>query len=489
MEVALEAAGTRQMTIPSPSLSPDKMGVMTVFDYLTVLPKKTLKLLYKDPWICQAVFRSLSPVSKQYVLRLLFVDSVPAEKMRSWITPTARETHKECIRRLSALSILERKQEGSEKQAQYVYYIYEEFKQKIITIMCNGLASPLSPVEDNKHKPSLEELDKFWQTRWEDILYYLLTISTSANAAFDYRPSDQLLRLLEHTRLIQKERTGREITNYGFQFLMKDISTQIWTLLLSYIEKTEGAPSTGGASGEESTKTSEALSLLFRLSFLKLGEGYPISALSTAQTKVLHDLSELCLVYRPQNDSKLFYPTRLALNLAVGQLSSGDDSGFIIVETNYRLYAYTDSELKISLLSLFAKLIYRLPNLVVGIITRASIRYALMRGITAEQIIKFMHQNAHPQMLNRIPRIPETITDQIRLWELERNRITYQKGWLIDHFPSEAAFKEVVKFTKEKRTYIWSNDSKQLLFVTEESLPDIRDFSRKQEKRRLMERK
>eukprot|EP01102_Stenamoeba_stenopodia_P011999 TRINITY_DN3735_c0_g2_i1.p1 TRINITY_DN3735_c0_g2~~TRINITY_DN3735_c0_g2_i1.p1 ORF type:complete len:107 (-),score=9.07 TRINITY_DN3735_c0_g2_i1:225-545(-) len=43
MEIAAEAASTRQMTIPSPSISPDKMAVMTVFDYLTVLPKEDYK--------------------------------------------------------------------------------------------------------------------------------------------------------------------------------------------------------------------------------------------------------------------------------------------------------------------------------------------------------------------------------------------------------------------------------------------------------------
>lgn len=80
--------------------------------------------------------------------------------------------------------------------------------------------------------------------------------------------------------------------------------------------------------------------------------------------------------------------------------NGGDDGnkGWIIVGTDNRLYGYTSSTLHILLLSLFVKLHYRLPNLVVGSITRESIRTALINGITAQQILDFLEINAHPQM-------------------------------------------------------------------------------------------
>lgn len=60
--------------------------------------------------------------------------------------------------------------------------------------------------------------------------------------------------------------------------------------------------------------------------------------------------------------------------------------GFIIVETNYRIYAYTDSTLQISILSLFINMQTRFANMVVGLLTRDSVREALGRGITADQV-------------------------------------------------------------------------------------------------------
>jgi hypothetical protein len=67
--------------------------------------------------------------------------------------------------------------------------------------------------------------------------------------------------------------------------------------------------------------------------------------------------------------------------------NEGTGAAFIVLEPNYRIYAYTNSNLRISILSLFAKFNYRLPNLVAGVITRESFRIALSKGITAEQVV------------------------------------------------------------------------------------------------------
>lgn len=77
---------------------------------------------------------------------------------------------------------------------------------------------------------------------------------------------------------------------------------------------------------------------------------------------------------------------------------SNYEKGYIIVETNYRVYAYTESKLQISLMALFTELLYRFPSLTVGVITRDSIRQALRGGITARQIISYLEQHAHPRV-------------------------------------------------------------------------------------------
>lgn len=69
-----------------------------------------------------------------------------------------------------------------------------------------------------------------------------------------------------------------------------------------------------------------------------------------------------------QRKAGRFYPTRLALDIASGpkksmlnsmNATSSPNAGYIVVETNYRVYAYTDSSLQVALIALFCELIYR----------------------------------------------------------------------------------------------------------------------------------
>lgn len=74
-----------------------------------------------------------------------------------------------------------------------------------------------------------------------------------------------------------------------------------------------------------------------------------------------------------------------------------------------------------------------------GILTRDSIRQALKGGITAEQMIGYLKQHAHPQMFESESglALPPTVVDQIKLWELERNRLVYSDGVLYSQFLSQ----------------------------------------------------
>src|SRR4051794_834933 len=124
----------------------------------------------------------------------------------------------------------------------------------------------------------------------------------------------------------------------------------------------------------------DVLSFLFLLGSLELGRAYTTTTLTDTQRKMLKYLSDFGLVYVPPSSPTQFFPTRLATTLtsdasALRSVSAGFDAalnsapgakGFVIIETNYRLYAYTSSPLQIAVLSLFTKLSTRYPNMVSG---------------------------------------------------------------------------------------------------------------------------
>lgn len=54
------------------------------------------------------------------------------------------------------------------------------------------------------------------------------------------------------------------------------------------------------------------------------------------------------------------------------------------------------------MLNLFVQLRYRFSNLVVGAMTRESVRRALSNGISAAQIISYLTSHAHPLMASKV---------------------------------------------------------------------------------------
>lgn len=222
----------------------------------------------------------------------------------------------------------------------------------------------------------------------------------------------------------------------------------------------------------------DVLSFLFMLGSLELGQDYSTSTLSPTQLQMLDDLSAMGIVYRSSKDAKVFYPTRLATTLTSesgGLSTSGDTTtsgsgsasqGFIIIETNYRLYAYTNSLIQIAIISLFCKLQHRFPNLISGKLTKESVHRAVSQGITSQQIISYLTTYAHPQMQKNKTFIPPTVMDQIRLWEYEGERVETTNGYLMREFSTQTEYADVLNYADALGVLVWKNDEKRTFFVS-----------------------
>ena len=222
----------------------------------------------------------------------------------------------------------------------------------------------------------------------------------------------------------------------------------------------------------------DVLSFLFMLGSLELGLPYSKANLTETQTQMLQDLGDYGIIYQPASSStsNIFYPTRLATTLTSdtsglrsSTLASASDHnrGFIVIETNYRVYAYTSSNLQIAILTLFARLSTRYPNMVAGKITRESIRRAVGMGITSDQIISYLTTHAHPQMHTKNSTIlPPTVVDQIRLWQLEGDRMKATVGFLFKDFTTQAEYEVPCRYAEEIGVLVWKQDRERRFFVT-----------------------
>lgn len=317
-------------------------------------------------------------------------------------------------------------------------------------------------------------LDDFARTQWDNIMYFVVgSVESGAGGTGAIAAGSK--QLLELGGFVTRGR----ITQDGFEFLLRDVNAQIWSLLIVYLKTCEG----------RQVDMIEILGFLFTLGSLEVGKGFSTENLTPSQDNTLDDLHDLGLVYRHPKLTTSFYPTRLATtlnsdssaasstiggSLALAGGASADQRGFVIVETNYRVYAYTNDNLRIAILSLFANMKTQWPNMIIGKLTKDSVQRAIRSGITSQQIISYLTAHAHPVMASNraeqtasgAPALPPTVVDQIRLWQIEGDRMKTTAGYLFKEFINAEQYHNVVEKAKLVGVHVWNDDKKQLCFVT-----------------------
>lgn len=444
-----------------------KLECKDLYSYLLTLSSTVFVGLYKHPFTCLAVFRGLPELSKHYIMRTLFIDrSLPRTLIDTWCTKQNLEEHHTAVSRLKGLHIWRCVNIGTPAEQ---YETNCEFRDNLRIGLCGGQPTDdegLKTVEE-RYARDIDFLDKYSKERWESLLYFM-TGSQGENMGV----SEETARVLINSGLLTYDESDRStsITSAGFQFLLLPVSSQTWYFMIAYLN-----------SKDEATLV-ECLSFLFRSSFSVLGKDYPVKNLTEIQFNFLQLLREIGFAYQRKRKSKRFYPTRLAINLgkSVGgeatATHSTEGKGFLIVETNYRIYAYTNSAIEIALLSLFTDLKARFPDFSFGILSRESVQQALSCGISAVQIIQFLRTRAHPQMMVHDPVIPPTITDQIKLWEMERDRLQYSEGVLYNQFLSQTDYQMLRKFASDSGHLLWSNDQKRLMVVAKAGHDTVKQY-------------
>ncbi|XP_049889950.1 general transcription factor IIH subunit 4 isoform X3 [Epinephelus moara] len=420
-------------------------------EYLRELSPEILDRLYNHPATCLAVYRELPCLAKNYVMRMLFLDQpLPQAAVALWVKLDSQKDHDECVSVLAGLRLWHSQQLQGGLQG---YILNPVFKENLRIALLGGgraWADEGSTLGPDRHARDIESLDRYAMERWEVILHFMVGSPCAA-------VSQDLAQLLVQAGLMKSEAgEAPYITSAGFQFLLLDTASQLWYFTLQYLKSAQS----------RGMDLVEILSFLFQLSFSTLG----------------------------RRKSRRYYPTRLAITLAAGVTTSSlpssssnltsttgtGDAGFIVVETNYRIYAYTNSELQIALVALFSEMLYRFPNVVVAQVTRESVQQAIANGITAQQIIHFLRTRAHPVMLKQTPVLPPTITDQIRLWELERDRLQFTEGVLYNQFLSQADFEVLRDRAQGLGCLVWQDVAHRVMVVTPQGHSEVKRFWKRQ---------
>ena len=439
--------------------STDKVRIRNIHEYIQKLPQTTQDRLYTHPATCLALFRSLSETAQQYVMRLLFLSApVPLETLTSWVVSVRDKENLAATKQLKSARLwsVVKLDGGGDGVSLHV-----NFRKGLTTAMTGGGMSwyGTQEVEPDKKPKSVEFLDQYAKERWECLLQYMVQGDSESD-----KISPDIANLLLQSGLIHRSGNEHAITSAGFQFLLLDSPTQIWYFMLKYLDKCDSID----------LNLTTCLAFIFQLSFSTLGKVYPIGS----HTTFVQHLRQIGLVYQRKHTSPWFYPTRNAIDFlsAGSNKASEKKEGYLVVETNFRIYAYTSNELDIALVALFAEPLHRFENFLVSHITRESVQMALQNGISAKQILDYMISHAHPEMLRSKPTIPPTVTDQLYLWEMERSRLATEEGVLYSQFLSDSDFGVVHEYAQNLGCVQWSNIPKRLLVVNKRGHGDVKKY-------------
>jgi hypothetical protein len=283
------------------------------------------------------------------------------------------------------------------------------------------------------------------------------------------------------------------LTAAGFDVLLGSAHEQVWSLLLGYAfaaaqaaeEEAGGSSSKTLSALEERRRRARRGAFVERLSQLRDG------AALTELDRVLRLATELAASpvarWRPLADwqsddlphlealaalgflvlrDDAWAPTRVSYALARPALRSLSTTGspdYLVVETNFRIYAYTSSPVMIAVLSMFSRPLTRLPNMVVTLLSRESVRTALAAGISGRQMVAFLHKFAHPEAKGGLP---VAVEEQVLLWEAERERVKTAAAQLLRNFGSRQAFDGAVEAAQKAGVHLFSSWETQTLVVT-----------------------
>ncbi|KNC47027.1 general transcription factor II H [Thecamonas trahens ATCC 50062] len=536
------------------------MGLASfILDFLSSLAvhsPATLQQLYGDPWAAHGVLRALPPLAKNFTMRMLYLTGpLAARSVLEWTPVESRYLARDALCKLYLLRMVLIKSEAGSSSldealaaglsdpsgdedaltaavARALEDVYAPgalicldpvFQASLQSALAGEAPTPwiadADPSSlDGADLPSAATLDSFAETKWEAILEFLMGTPSS-----DLEPGVEAMLaaaglIVDHD---SDETAAPVLTPAGFKYLLKDVYTQIWTLLVEFIS----------VASEQENSMASVIRFLFVLTFLEVGQPYRMDALSEFEQTLVLDLHALGLIYLASPDSALgreyYFPTKLATHLMTGNIELEDDHKYIIVETNLHLYAYTTSVIKMNILSMFTAITCRLPNLVVGEITRSVVNSAFGRGITADEILQYLADHAHPKM-STLPSLLDTsttlgdlallsatsplqsaaasvaatqkamaavssdeaaidrpadvreiatsyyfplhegITDQIKLWEQERNRIVFVPDVVVySGFATKKAFNQIVQLATARGCLVYVTPAKRMLVVKE----------------------
>lgn len=405
---------------------------------------ESLTQAYSDSSVVLGVFRLMSPLAQHLAMTLLFSDRIE-ERLLVAFGPDKDSVDK-ALALLKSLRVF-----ISQPPVVFINPLIAESLRKLLQEgpRCTFRIKKKA----DRHKPTPAQVERQCELNYNKLLCFLVGLGE--------KPSMSLLGLMGRCGLVSSgDVSNLNKTSQCFRFLLLSREAQLTQLLCQYVQDSGDRPKT--------------LAAVFNLSLANPMQDY-INA--NLEPTVLSDWCELGLIYRSKPKAKRFYVSPMVIGLLTDSSRAvSRKEQFLFVETNFRVIAHTASDIQIILLSYFLTLEYRLPAIILGTITRESVRSALQDGLTADQIINFL------QMYSLRGEVPENVSKQLRLWESERNRVKTAPAVMLDEFVDMAVYRSTLAYTEQTGAHLWHDYDRRVIVIDAATAERVSDFLKHQER-------
>lgn len=331
-------------------------------------------------------------------------------------------------------------------------FLEQEFRESLISAFCNpDFSGELVKLNDQDplYKDSLykDSLSMISEEKLRNILEFIVSVTKSNEIS-------TVKDILHYSNLID---VNQQITNKGFEFLLLSHKDQLWLLIVNSIR-------------HYSRNKSDELRLFnILLEILMKRDSGPYSCGEYLPWFLFLNSLGIIFITERRDDSIVFHVYNTVL-LGSSFQSNSLSKKFIILETNFKVYAYTSKPYEKSVLSLFSRTTCTFPNLIKAYFNEESLQTAFDKGITAKQIIKYLQEYSEG--------VPSNLENQINIWEQKQHRIRMREGYLYHDFIHLSDFNQVLKFLETRGTLIYKDERKRVIVGEEKTHEEVKEYIR-----------
>ena len=410
--------------------------------------------IYTFQSVCVGLFKSLNEFHQTLLVKLA---SFKGFSIESLLGPTPEfqkrvdEIEKLLITQYKVVvkELSDSRQPGEEKRVQYK--IEKNFGESLRRFLSHGL-EVIFPVKREGMQKCIENSAKLEHklkghafSNWHIMLKYMLKRDGGSRSEL---PNNVRGALSDSNLLMSRDKNNSTC----FDFLLDSLRNQVSAFLYAYCKhlfKVKYNYLRGDKSQKEAVGEGNILNLIFHLTLLFPLMRYSIKDMQEhlaslhLTLEVINDIMRdldavgLIKIQTTEDTKQISYFTTTPLINNVFNPNVQLEGGFkndIIVETDFKLYAYSNnSEYLEALLELFSEIKFRMPTLLVCSLEETKIREVYKTGIKPQQILSYLNNNTHKEVRrSRIQAmteeevrqidssfafIPENIIEQLIIWQ------------------------------------------------------------------------